>query len=120
MSKQAQEKTGNLLDLQPQHNVRWEVSEDQRVALIIPRIGHPFLRKLFNPLMKNPDLRIFLDEYGSWVWQLIDGKKTVYQLGELLEGHFGEATQPVFERLGLFINQLARNRFVLLLNNRQS
>ncbi|MBN1541264.1 PqqD family protein [candidate division KSB1 bacterium] len=117
MKKQAKQPAANLLDLKPCHNVAWEKTNDDRIALVTPRVQNPVLRKLFKPLLKNPDFRIFLDEYGSWIWQHIDGDKTVSQLGELMEQQFGEAIQPVYDRLGLYINQLARHRFILLQDN---
>lgn len=66
-----------------------------------------FLRKFrFNiPEYK----KIEFDEYCSTVFLLIDGKKTVKEIGEILDKKFGEKVHPLYERLLIFLNHIDVN-----------
>ena len=107
-------KSDNLLDYYPGRLLEWELDADERVVLLKPRFKNRWAEKVFVPKLTSRYIKITLDQYGSWVWQRIDGKTTVHQLGDKLVQEFGEKIQPVYERLGLFIKLLARNRFINL------
>ena len=66
-----------------------------------------FFRKLkFRiPLYK----KIKLDEYGSFIFLQIDGKKTIEEIGENLESEYGDATHPLYERLTMYLNHIHVN-----------
>ena len=53
--------------------------------------------------------KIELDEYCSTVFLLIDGKKTVREIGESLEKKFGNKVYPLYERLLIFLNHIDVN-----------
>jgi phage-related protein len=72
------------------------------------------LVKYLLPHLKKRDFKIKLDEFGSCVWQQIDDRKTVMQIGGHLKEQFGEQVEPVYERLGMFVNLLARRNFISL------
>ena len=108
------EQPENILLFIPDHQTKWQQTEQDRVVLLRPKFKLAWLKKVILPRMKHPYFRIHLDEFGSWVWLQIDGKKTVYEIGGALKTKFGSDIEPVYERLGLFINQLARNRFITL------
>ena len=59
-----------------------------------------FYNKVAQRLFKKPRYSfIKLDEYGSFVWQQIDGKKSIYEIGkELVNKHKG-ASDQLYERL---------------------
>jgi hypothetical protein len=50
-----------------------------------------------------------LDEYGSYAFLQIDGKKTVKDIGENLEAKYGDKVYPLYERLLLFLNYINFN-----------
>ena len=104
----------NLLDFSPKHLVKWELNNSGNIHLVIPRFSHPFLVKYLLPRLKRKSLNVKLDEFGTWVWQHIDGEKTVAQIGKELKGAFGERAEPLYPRLGMFINYLARRKFIQL------
>jgi hypothetical protein len=108
------EQPENILLLVPVHDIKWQQTEQDRVVLLRPKFNLAWLKKNILPRLKHPNFRIHLDEFGSWVWLQIDGEKTVYEIGGALKKNFGPKMEPVYERLGLFINQLARNRFITL------
>ena len=93
----------NYIDHIPKINdMKWEVLEDGIVEITA--------QKLF----KRPRYSfIKLDEYGSFVWQKIDGKKSIYEIGKELESaHEGAATQ-LYERLSQYFAILERNKYII-------
>lgn len=92
----------------PRAHVRAEV-QDERVTLLEP-LDHPiqtFARRL---RLKIPSHRhLHLDEFGSFIWQQLDGEATVQEVGQRLEKRFGAAAHPLYERLLLFLNHLEVN-----------
>ena len=108
------EKPANLLEFTPVHLARWEQDAQGIIVLLIPKFTNAFLAKHVMPRMKRPNFRIKLDEFGTWVWLHIDGRRTVYQIGVELQQEFGDKVEPVFQRLGLFINSLAQHRYISL------
>ena len=100
--------TQNLLELKPERNLEWEMSEDQRVALLVPRFRNKFLVRWLVPRLHRPTFRVTLDEYGSFLWQESDGQTTVRELGERLKARFGDTVEPVYDRIHAFIRELER------------
>ncbi len=103
----------NLLDIVPIKNddIEWRLIEDDIVQIIIKRDSwmHRFVRRFKN----NPESsKIDLDIYGSRVWILIDGKRDVHQIAENLKQNFGDDIEPLYERLGAYINILKNNNFI--------
>lgn len=90
-------------------NIEYEVSSDG-IVTILEKQDHKvqnFFRKLkFKiPMYKKMEL----DEYGSFIFLQIDGKKNVEELGIKLEEKYGEESHPLYERLLLFLNHIDVN-----------
>lgn len=90
-------------------NIEYEVSSDG-IVTILEKQNHKvqnFFRKLkFKiPMYKKMEL----DEYGSFIFLQIDGKKNVEELGIKLEEKYGEESHPLYERLLLFLNHIDVN-----------
>lgn len=103
----------NLLDFIPQKNEKFEflVKEDNLVQIIIQR-QNP-LDKMVRIFKKTPtEFKVDLDEFGSYAYLNIDGKKNIYEIGNLLLEHFGESIEPAHLRLGSFMNLLKNNNFI--------
>lgn len=66
------------------------------------------------PRLKNPDYRVNLDIIGTKVWENIDGKRTVREIGQILKNDLADKVEPVNERLTQFILSLQRHKFILL------
>ncbi|KKY00623.1 hypothetical protein VN21_13150 [Paraclostridium benzoelyticum] len=90
-------------------NIEYEVSSDG-IVTILEKQDHKvqnFFRKLkFKiPMYKKMEL----DEYGSFIFLQIDGKKNVEELGIKLEEKYGEESHPLYERILLFLNHIDVN-----------
>lgn len=68
-----------------------------------------FLRRL---LKKSTVSDIKLDDLGTFVWQSIDGKKNVYEIGEDLKKNFGDRCEPVYDRLIMYLRYLSRRGWI--------
>ncbi|RMG65165.1 MAG: PqqD family protein [Calditrichaeota bacterium] len=87
---------------------------DDRIVVRLPRAKNRFLRKVLNLFSRSPWVRIKLDERGSLVWQLCDGKHTVEQISQVLENRFGAQVAPALERTALLLRSMYRYGMVEL------
>ena len=83
---------------------------DNKIVTILEKQDHP-IQKFFRKLKFKIPLykKIKLDEYGSFVFLQIDGKKTVEEIGKNLEEEYGENTHPLYERLLMYLNHIHVN-----------
>jgi len=102
----------NLLDLIPERIVRSEQSDDGLITIFKPKFKNKLLAKYLLPKLKSPNFKVKLDQFGSFVWNQCDGKNTVAQIGNLLKERFQDNIEPVYDRLAVFIQSLARYRFI--------
>ena len=109
----AMSKPKNFLDYVPRRNKNYEydVTKDGKVTVHIRWTG-PY-HKVASVLFKKPEVsHIDLDEMGSFVWQAMDGKKTVLELSDEFAAAFPEEEKPV-ERLAQFLKILHNNKFIV-------
>lgn len=102
----------NYLERIPRHpdDIEWS-QEDGQVTLHVENKG--FYNRLLQKIAKKPKVsHIHLDEIGSFVWPLIDGKKNIIEIGVPVEEHFGEKVHPTYERLAKFFKVLEGCKFV--------
>ena len=87
----------------------YEVDQDNLVTMLIKQ-DHE-IQKFFRKLkFRIPEYKkTTLDEYGSYVFLLIDGMRTVQDIGENLEAKYGDKSHPLYERLLLFLNHIHVN-----------
>ena len=103
----------NLLDFIPIRHIEWkENPETNIIVLIKPKFENSFLKKHLLPLLKNPNFRINLDAYGSNVWKLIDGKRNIMQIADILKKSYGTVVDPVYDRVGKFMLSLEKHKFI--------
>ena len=102
----------NYLERIPAHpeSIKWSTDESGIVTLEIENKG--IANKIAQVLFRRPKVSyIHLDENGSFVWPLIDGEKTVLDIAQLVDAHFGEAAKPLYERLVKFFQILESYHF---------
>jgi hypothetical protein len=103
----------NYLDRRPLRasHLRWSQDDKGLVTLDIDNKG--VFNKIAQVLFKKPKVsHIHLDELGSFVWPLLDGEKTVFDIGKDVEEHFGEKAHPLYERLVKYFQILDSYRFI--------
>lgn len=52
--------------------------------------------------------------YGSYIWEKINGQKTIYEIGKELSKDFGAEIEPLYQRMALFIRTLELRRWIYL------
>ena len=114
--KKQKKQEENYLDRIPQiKKEQWELLEDGLVDITVENTG--FYNTLAQKLFKKPRYSfIKLDEYGSCVWQQIDGKKTIYEIGQILKNTHKEAGTQLYERLSSYFGILERNQYITFVN----
>lgn len=103
----------NFMDFIPCCNpdYTWDVNKKGIVTVHVVNKG--FYNWLAQKLFKRPRIsHIELDEYGSFVWQQMNGKRTVYEISQLVKKEFGKEAEPVVERLVQYYQILYQNKFI--------
>ena len=102
----------NLFDLVPFISEHITTEKEGELSVIaFPRFRSKFMQKYFVPKNKSAVIRIRLDEHGTAVWDLIDGKRTVKEIAEALAEHFQQEKNYEY-RVVAFFSQLYRQGFV--------
>lgn len=110
MSKKREE---NYLDYVPvcAPEFAWETDEKGLVNIKVENKG--FYNWLAQKFFKRPRFSIIsLDEFGSFVWQQMDGKRTIYDIAQLVKTKYGEKAEPLYERLTRYFQILYRNHYI--------
>lgn len=103
----------NYLDKIPVHpeGIPWRTDENGIVTLEIENKG--LFNKIAQKFFKRPKVSyIHLDKTGSFVWPLIDGKKSISDLAADVDAEFGEDAHPLYERLAQFFRVLDSYNFI--------
>ncbi len=102
----------NYLELTPECIHGYVIKENGKVSVLIPRFTSLFFGKYFLPLLKNKYIPLKLDELGSETWLLIDGKKNVQTICDILVEKYGDKMNPAEERVTSFLTHLYKNKFI--------
>jgi len=111
--KKQKNKAPNLLDLIPVQNEKFraEINEEGQVTIFVENKG-PF-NWVAQKLFKKPRFsQVHLEEFGSFIWQQIDGKKNVKEIADLLHEEFGEKAEPLYPRISMYMKSLLNYEFV--------
>lgn len=106
----------NYLDYVPRHNVNFPWKEvNGRVEVRMENRGA--VNRIAQKLFKRPAFSLIeLDEFGSFVWKQIDGKRSIYEIGAAVKERFGDRAEPLYERLSGFTKTLHNQRFIVYEN----
>ena len=100
MKNKKQNNDISYLYLIPERNVAlgWHKDLKERVILEVENTGimNTIAQKVFN---KPRFTKVHLDRQGSFIWPLIDGKRTVADIAALVKEEFGEAAEPLYPRI---------------------
>lgn len=103
----------NYVDRIPTINKHWELLKDGIVEVTVENKG--FYNTLAQKLYKKPRFSfIKLDEYGSFVWQQIDGQVDINEIGKRLAKKYPGAKDKLYERLCGYFKILEKNGYVTM------
>ncbi len=96
-------------------NIDWKINDKGMVTLEIENKG--WANRIAQKVFKRPKISyVHLDEMGSFIWPLIDGEKSISDFGPMVEEHFGEKANPLYERLARYFQILNSYHFVVFKN----
>ena len=89
----------------------WDTNEEGKVTIHMVHRG--FYAWLAQKFFHRPRVsHIDLDELGSFIFRHIDGERTVGEIAELVKAEFGQAAEPLYDRLVKYMQILRNNGFI--------
>jgi hypothetical protein len=85
-----------------------------RACFEFPRFRHAPGRWFGRLIGASPTIKLTLDEPGTAVWDLVDGRRDVATIADALHARFGNEVEPLHDRLGTLLGILEKNRLVRL------
>ena len=102
----------------PVHNnvVAWEVQEDDTVYIEYNLVLKPFLHSIFKrfsgDLTEQPVRKIQLDQLGSSVWQMIDGKRSTADIILEFSNRQQVSTQEAEQSITIYLRELGKRGLI--------
>lgn len=89
----------------------WTTDEAGAVTLEIENRG--WMNRLAQKFFRRPKRSyVHLDEMGSFIWPLLSEEQNIILLGKRVEEHFGDAANPLYERLVKYFEILDSYHFI--------
>ncbi|MCX7986258.1 MAG: PqqD family protein [Bacteroidales bacterium] len=108
-------KKQNMLDLVPVRKASFEKRNEKMISIQVKRF--PFIN-LARLLGKSEYVYVHLDEKGSQIWILIDGRRTVAQICEQIkQNSLFQQDEMLEERIAFFIKSLYQSQFIDFIYN---
>ena len=107
----------NYLDYIPVRceDYQWQADEDGMVTIFRENKG--LFNRAAQKLMKKPKVsQIHLEKMGSFIYPLIDGKTSIYEIGKQLGARFGDEAEPLYPRISSYFKMLHDYGFVYFAN----
>ena len=93
--------------------------EGETIVLSFPRFKYPWMQRFLVPKGMSKELHVKLEEHGTAVWELIDGKRTVREIIEKLADHFHH--EAGYEsRITIYLSQMQKDGFIKLMKWRKT
>ncbi|MEI6091873.1 MAG: PqqD family protein [bacterium] len=102
----------NFFDMTPVRNYEHEINDKGIVVVLIPRFDNHFVGKWLNKISSKKEIRTDLDESGSKVWLLIDGKRTVYDIFKVIKSEGILDLEQAQERIVTYLRMLYNNGLI--------
>ncbi|MDE6739353.1 MAG: PqqD family protein [Lachnospiraceae bacterium] len=108
----------NYLDLIPERAAELTWSEDEEGMIILEVENTGVFNHIAQKLFKRPKYtKVHMEKYGSFLWPLIDGERTVMELADLQKAQFGEEVEPLYPRVAKYMQIMESYDFINLKNN---
>ena len=110
MLKEKNKKDNFMLYIPLKNHMEW-VEKDNVISLIFHH--NKKIERFASWLTKKSTITdIELDEVGTKVWKLINGERTVYDIGQGLFEIYGEKCELLYERLIMYLRYLNNKRWI--------
>lgn len=113
MKRTKNTKSENYLERVPIKKPTLNWSVDSNGTVVLEKENRGAFNRVAQRLLKKPKISyIHLDEMGSFIWPLVDGKTDITGIGMAVGEHFGDAAEPLYERLAQYFQMLEQYGFV--------
>lgn len=113
--------TQNYLDYIPILNDKFKSETDETGSITICIENKGMFNRVAQLLLKKPKVsKIHLDEMGNFIWPLMDGERTVYDISLLVKEKFGDAAEPLYDRLVQYMHTLENYEFIKMRDKKLS
>lgn len=110
-------KQKNYLDLIPvrAEGLAWTRDDEDIVVLEVENTG--VFNRIAQKCFKRPKVtKVHMEAFGSFLWPLIDGERTVKELADLLKERFGEEAEPLYPRVAKYMQIMESYHFISLVS----
>lgn len=107
------------MSLVPEKACEWVPGDEPgRVVVLQARYRSGLLGRFLQPRLKEhkKHIRIPLEDRGSCLWGLMDGKLTVAEITTAFRRDFPEDTEQVPERVATYLYQMVENKLIQFKN----
>lgn len=105
-------KNANFLKLTPLRQEQHETDSQGAVVVLIPKFRGWLSARLLQPMVKQPFIKLSLDELGSATWLLCNGKNSVEAICSELRDRFGDQVHPAEDRVTTFLSRLYKDKII--------
>lgn len=110
--------SSNYLEFIPVPNPEFAYETSEQGEITILRENKGFFHFCMQKLLKKPAVSyIHLDEMGNFIWPLMDGKRSILDIAELVKEEFGEKAEPLYDRLVTYMYRLESYGFISVEEN---
>lgn len=91
----------------------WSENEEKLVTIYVENKG--FFCRVTQRLLHKPKItQIHLDDMGSYIFSLMDGNKSIYEIALNVRKRFGKKAEPLYDRLITYMHTLERCGFIMM------
>lgn len=116
MANSNNKSSDNLLEYipVPAKELKYEIVEG-KVTIFQENKG--FFNFIAQKVWKKPKVsQIHLDDMGNFIWPLMDGKKDIMAIATFIKEEFGDAAEPLYNRVVQYFKTLVSYGFVEFTN----
>ena len=88
------------------------------VVLLVPRYRDPLFGRFLQPRLPEQKrfVKVPLDTRGSFLWPLLDGKRTILDLSREFATTFPEDSEQSDQRISAYLHRMYENRLIRFIN----
>lgn len=103
----------NYLDRIPRRAAELSWSSDENGLVTLEAENTGVFNRMAQKFFGRPRYtKVHLERYGSFLWPLIDGKRTVMELAVLQREQFGDEAEPVYPRVVRYMQMMESYHFI--------
>lgn len=106
-------KSENFLDYIPVYSGSCSSHTDESGNIVIDMPHKGIYNRIAQKVFKKPAVsHISLDKFGGFIYNSIDGKRSIFDISSLVNIEFGEEAEPLIERLVKYMTMLKNSGII--------